>query len=311
MVKRAIDSVLAQSYPALEVIVIDDGSSDNTRAVVEAAARGDRSVVYHYQDNAGCATARNRGLALATGELVAFLDSDDEWLPRAAEHMAGAIDAAGADFVYTPSLERYDDGTWRLVPPVAAGRPKVLAQKHFHRPGLRNGAYLVRTVVARQTGGFDESLRHNEDSDFVQRLAIDAVAAYCDDPTVIVSIHSGSKSQNREEMARALLRSAQSVLLSRPEFSRRLGGRANARLAHLRSRLIEELLLSSQFDEARRMATHDGECSLVVRLALFTHSLLPIRCKRKLEQYGRGVRRRYLAVTGRGVRPATKPLPGI
>lgn len=84
-ITQALDSVLHQAGGTFECIVVDDGSKDQTRAVVEryclAACRGPR-VRYEFQANAGPATARNRGIELATGEFVAFLDADDVWDPH-------------------------------------------------------------------------------------------------------------------------------------------------------------------------------------------------------------------------------------
>ena len=77
-IERALDSVFAQTFQDFEVIVVDDGSRDATRERV--ALYGDR-VRYIYQENQGCSAARNRGIAEARGAFVAFLDSDDEWLP--------------------------------------------------------------------------------------------------------------------------------------------------------------------------------------------------------------------------------------
>ncbi|HXJ20302.1 MAG TPA: glycosyltransferase family 2 protein [Polyangia bacterium] len=77
---RAVDSVLHQTHPNVEVIIVDDGSTDDTGAVVSARYGGDPRVRYHRQQNAGISGARNAGLALATGDYVALLDSDDEWL---------------------------------------------------------------------------------------------------------------------------------------------------------------------------------------------------------------------------------------
>jgi GT2 family glycosyltransferase len=78
---RAIDSVLNQTHPHVEAIVIDDGSTDDTTAVVSARYGGDRRVRYHKQANTGISGARNAGLARVSGDYVALLDSDDEWLP--------------------------------------------------------------------------------------------------------------------------------------------------------------------------------------------------------------------------------------
>jgi len=81
-VDEAIESVLRQSHQRIEVIVVDDGSTDGTAARVRAY--GDR-VRYFHQANAGAGTARNRGLALATGDYIAFLDDDDVWQPEKLE----------------------------------------------------------------------------------------------------------------------------------------------------------------------------------------------------------------------------------
>ena len=76
--KTAVESVLSQTHENVEVIVIDDGSRDNTREVICGM---DGRVRYIYQSNAGVSAARNRGLEEATGDYIAFLDSDDSWLP--------------------------------------------------------------------------------------------------------------------------------------------------------------------------------------------------------------------------------------
>ena len=81
-IDEALKSVFDQTYKDLEIIVVDDGSTDDTRAVLEKY--GDR-VNYHYQDNNGPASARNRGIKLARGKYIAFLDADDLWLPTKLE----------------------------------------------------------------------------------------------------------------------------------------------------------------------------------------------------------------------------------
>jgi glycosyltransferase involved in cell wall biosynthesis len=76
---QAIDSILQQTWPSVELIVVDDGSIDGTASV--AQSYGDR-LIYHYQQNQGQGQARNAGIALASGDLIAFLDADDVWLPE-------------------------------------------------------------------------------------------------------------------------------------------------------------------------------------------------------------------------------------
>jgi glycosyltransferase involved in cell wall biosynthesis len=78
---RAIESVLGQTYPNVEVLVVDDGSTDDTAALIKSSYAGDARVHYLYQPNAGVSAARNTGIRAARGRYVAFLDSDDQWKP--------------------------------------------------------------------------------------------------------------------------------------------------------------------------------------------------------------------------------------
>jgi glycosyltransferase involved in cell wall biosynthesis len=91
-----VGSVLAQTYNNLEVIVVDDGSTDNTKEVLESL--GDKRIRYVYQQNAGACVARNHGVDEAQGALVAFHDSDDLWLPPKLERQLTSMDRSGADF---------------------------------------------------------------------------------------------------------------------------------------------------------------------------------------------------------------------
>ncbi len=96
-VQKAVESVLAQSYDHLEVLLIDDGSTDETAAVVQSIQ--DPRLRYIYQQNAGACAARNHGVSLAKGEYIAFHDSDDHWHPDKLEKQMQVLQQTGADAV--------------------------------------------------------------------------------------------------------------------------------------------------------------------------------------------------------------------
>jgi glycosyltransferase involved in cell wall biosynthesis len=292
LIGRALRSIADQTYREIEIVVVDDGSTDETGAVVERFARDRGSVTYVAQDNRGCAVARNRGLLLAQGEFLTFLDSDDEWLPGAAEAMVGALLETGADFVYAPAVEAEADGSERVNYPVSAGRPRDFAQEHFLRTNVRNGAFMFRKAVLGTVPGLDERLRHNEDSDFIQRVAIGHRAAYTDVPAVRVHHHGSNKSRDRATIYEALLRSAERILQEDPAFRYDLGAAAESRLRELRTAHAEALVLAGRFDEAESViAACAASVPLAVRAAARTRSTMPLRARRRLHGVRRSVRR--------------------
>ena len=163
-VGRALRSVSAQTFRDFEVIVIDDGSTDGGAREVEA--HGDERVRLITQENAGPGAARNRGVAEARGELLAFLDADDEWLPTFLEEGVRALDASGADvatvtfgyFVYPPGESKEKmwrarglrEGVTRVAPDTA---PETVVQMLAYMSPCTT---LARAAVVRRWGGFHE-----------------------------------------------------------------------------------------------------------------------------------------------------------
>jgi glycosyltransferase involved in cell wall biosynthesis len=168
LLPAAIASVRAQAHPALELIVVDDGSTDETAEIVRA--RGDVDL-YVRQENAGPAAARNAGIRRAHGEWIGFLDSDDLWTPDALRLHAQAVAEHGAQpIVLGESRFENLDGSApdpARVPPakvsgVSAERYRYLLQCHF-------GSAFFRRSVFDEIGLLDESLRFREDREFFQR----------------------------------------------------------------------------------------------------------------------------------------------
>jgi glycosyltransferase involved in cell wall biosynthesis len=167
-ITRAVDSALAQNCEDQEIIVVDDGSTDGTRAILESYGR---KIVAVSQPNRGRAAARNLGLAVAKGDYVAFLDADDEWLAHKLARQVSVLDSdPGCVLVYADALAI--DGEGEVF------RPSMQPVGYTHVPTLEelrnNGiwpsitsSWLMRRSVIQECGGFVESFgRHwgGEDS---------------------------------------------------------------------------------------------------------------------------------------------------
>ncbi|SEH11752.1 Glycosyl transferase family 2 [Natronorubrum sediminis] len=196
---RAIDSALAQTVDDLEVVVVDDGSTDETATVL--SAYDDRRVrpIVH-ATNQGANVARNTGLAHARGEYVAFLDSDDVWDPTKLERQLAVLEGRSEAWVgaYCDSTLELS-GTSGLLRTTAA---TVLASGD-EQPTMEGGdeligeiladnvqpgagsTLLVRTNVARAVGGFDEELDRFQDPEFCLRVLEAGNLAYVDEELVV------------------------------------------------------------------------------------------------------------------------------
>jgi glycosyltransferase involved in cell wall biosynthesis len=194
LVGRAIGSALAQTHGDLEVIVVDDASTDATSEVVRGI-RDPRVRLVALPRNAGVSAARNAGIRASRGEWVALLDSDDEWLPRKLELQIGrlqAVDDPRLAVIYGAYHERHDF-TGRLH----RGPRRFFEGEVFDRlieyPGIRTPTVLARRQVLLAVGGFREELRCHEDSDLWFRLAAASHHfAAVREPVAIIHRHEGA-----------------------------------------------------------------------------------------------------------------------
>lgn len=183
----AIDTIRAQQYPHLEVIVVDDGSTDDTAEVV----RPWPDVTYIRQENAGPSAARNRGIAAASSDILGFLDADDRWtedhlrllLPPLLEDEDLAF-AWGASKVIR--LQRQEDGSHT---------EDVL---HETQSQFLIGTGLYRRMAFELVGPFDPALRFAEDVDWIATARQRGVA-YCQIPEVVLTYykHEGGMTNGR------------------------------------------------------------------------------------------------------------------
>lgn len=196
LVSDTLESVAAQTFTDWECIVVDDGSTDGTRAVVEQFVARDSRFRYVWQENASASAARNHGLRLARGEFVTFLDSDDLFVPDKLEWQVGALERdPGAVLVYGNTFQ-FQDGDIR--------RGGIYLEHVVDKPsGWAFDALIrcssiysptVRTKTIRALGGFDTRLPSGEDWDMW--LTLSKVGTIIFDPRVSLyyRLHPGGKS---------------------------------------------------------------------------------------------------------------------
>ncbi len=296
LVQRALDSAIRQSADGIEILVIDDGSTDGTdKIIAEIAARAPVPIRYVWKQNGGCASARNAGLREAGGDAFIFLDSDDAFLPTAVSSLAKVMDETQADIVYSPAVEVFKNGKERVNIPVAPDRPHELAQAYFLDSNIRNGAILFRRGVLDRTGFLDESLRYNEDADFLMRVVINSKAAYSPSPSVKVYQHAQNKSSNKVAIYKSWIKSAERLLNGNPAFRAALGSKADDRLNYLRGELMIAHIVDGNYDEARTVmrAVH-GHVVPFAQAAILLRSAAPIG----LMRFGRRVMRKLGLLAG-------------
>ena len=198
-VVAAVAAALAQVHVDQEVIVVDDGSRDNTRAALAALA-DPRLVVLQNDVSQGVAAARNRGFALARGRWVAFLDDDDVWAPSMLRTQIDAASGRGASYAYCDSVvldDRLDViGKINPPPPEAIGRA-LQSWNYIGGPSV----VVIEAEALRRVGGFDERLSVLADWDLWMRLADAGPAAHSKTMLVGYVIHRGGMFTQHPDVA--------------------------------------------------------------------------------------------------------------
>ena len=212
LIRTCLDSVRAQSLQPDTVIVIDDGSTDETPTVLTEYARGWTRLRVIRSDHRGPAHARNVGVAASQARFIAFLDSDDVWQPAKLERQIALFAGRPELGVVHCACFQIDETGERL-----AGAPVFAPSKRgqifeamintlYHLAGSASGVVARRELVM-SVGGFDESLLHAEDQDLWLKLARISMVDYVPEALVGVRIHSGSRfaARSRSDPALALL----------------------------------------------------------------------------------------------------------
>jgi glycosyltransferase involved in cell wall biosynthesis len=214
LVVRAVETVLAQTYKDYELIVVDDGSTDDTGK--KLLPYMDR-LRYAYQENRGASAAQNRGIELARGQWVSILASDDLWLPTKLEQQVHALTSLGDGFgaCFTDCMYEGDSAVPRSAFETAGFAPRsdfgsfddpipYVLDRH---PIIWVQSLLAHRHLLEELGGFDEALIVTEDTDLLFRLAFKT--RFCFVAAQLVRI---DRTPSRPRLTRVLLQESEEVL---------------------------------------------------------------------------------------------------
>lgn len=230
LLRRAIASVLAQTFQDFEIIVADDASQDRTGEVVSSLGEPRLKYLRH-EENLGVANARNSAIRIASGAYLAFLDDDDEWLPGKLECQLAVLEKAAASVgaIYS-GYQEVDRVTGQILAEVLPShRGKIfdtILRQDFLAP---TSTILVRAECFERLGGFDAAISYGEDFDMWLRIAGDYDFEFVPRPLAKIQLHESGLTQNYG----AIIAGTEAILEKYREFFRKHVGIHSQRLEKL------------------------------------------------------------------------------
>ena len=256
LLRAALESVLEQTVPVGEVVVVDDGSTDDTASAVGELTANPKGVSFVYlrgEHTNRRAEARNRGVAAASGELLAFLDSDDLWKPGRIERQLEALARNPESGFAFCNVQRFDENGPIDPPclaPTADYNGRILGEL-LEEPLAVSSTLLVRREAFDAVGGFRE-MRMNEDYELTLRLAANYAASYVPETLVLMREHPGRVSRTDREMPLLdYISIVGGFLAERPELPPQVRARGRRGLANVRLKLARLYMEEGKRDAAR------------------------------------------------------------
>lgn len=217
----ALDSIHSQTYQTWECIIVNDGSSDNTKRIAQAWTLKDSRFKYIEKKNGGLSSARNAGLEIAVGEYIQFLDADDILEKNKIRHQMAylensdeIIDVIVSGYRYFHDADEKREfmifGPGDILPEVIINKEdkRDLVKLFAKRNPMVVSAPLYHRSIFKKVGNFDENLGANEDWDFHFRCAINGIVfqhcGYSPGSKTLIRIHSRSMTMDRKNMRRNL-----------------------------------------------------------------------------------------------------------
>ncbi len=205
-IAQCLESVIAQTYPHIEIIVVDDGSTDETHAIAQTYAQKDRRIRIVQKQNGGLSSARNAGLKAATGDYLVLFDSDDLMIPTKIAHHIQWLEAhTEYSCVYSDLIHFYDKTTkmYKLsIPTLGQDQYLTLLRGNCINPNT----FCMKREVYEAVGGFDESIRSAEDWEYWLRVTREGMQiGYQADYLTLYRMRADSLSADRVTMCMTAL----------------------------------------------------------------------------------------------------------
>jgi glycosyltransferase involved in cell wall biosynthesis len=207
---ETLEAVLQQTHPDVEVIVVDDGSTDNTAAVLEPFVTNGR-IRYLTQPNQGLGKSRNNGLAVARGKYICFLDDDDLWPEDKLSWQVNAFEQAGPDCVCVYGYNiQFGEGMETTAPPKSIAPSGQVLYLYCSENFIHSvGQTMLLTEAVRSVGGFDPEVYGVEDWDMWLKLAMRGTFRYEPRLALKYRVHPNSMSRQGEKMYRGMVKLAE------------------------------------------------------------------------------------------------------
>jgi glycosyltransferase involved in cell wall biosynthesis len=264
---QALDSALAQSLPALEIIVVDDGSKDDSAACArEYEGKSGGRVRLIQQANAGEPAARNTGIGAAGGEWVAMLDADDWWEPRKLEMQVRAAREAGPDcvLVHTGFVRHYPDG--KVVPWDMSGSSRRVGwctERLLEPASIGHPSIMVRKSALERIGGYDRTFRQACDIDLYFRLSAVGTFAFVSEHLLHYRMHEKQMSASQIEQIPWHHRAVRKFFAEHPDALAKIGTeRVNQALAEHLALKLESLYWRRKLKDFRALLRFADEQDL-------------------------------------------------
>ncbi|MFH1198794.1 MAG: glycosyltransferase family 2 protein [Candidatus Omnitrophota bacterium] len=247
-IKEAVESALAQDYLKIEVIVVDDGSQDNTESVLAPYAG---RIKYIKQENSGPAKARNHGIKAARGEFITFLDSDDKYFSRKVSRQAEYLrNHSECGLVYS-DCEYFDDSGRHWRPNIKRHEGWIFDKLLFEDFFGSGSCVMVKRSILEQVGFLNEKLITGEDRNLYLKIAKLYQVGFVNEPLVSVRMHPARLSYNYN-VSLGTIEGLKDIIRIYPEYGPKKSALMRKALARRNIQLADELFYAGKYQLAKK-----------------------------------------------------------